>query len=900
MPKIPIKGLSKELASKLSELGLDEISGNLSRLRSAASAKGFPLPESVHIQSTEGTGRMKIPKIKETKKPAIEKITGLTSPVSKILEPTNPVQKGVLKFTTKTLAGMHWSPDVFFYDRWDGFPKEVQAAVKNLSEIAFYKTTEAGGADIKPSVESLANYKIPGLEESALKGFTNSYFHYQKRMAGELPEADPKFPLMQTAVQNAQAYKGKLTGEEKGLSKYGFAELVSKKMRRFTSTTDFDPEVKAIIEHLRKNIYDPILEKAVKVGLVDKKVLENKKFVGNFVPQIWDQIEIRRKSNDYIDFLIRNHAANTKKSFEALTPEEAEQSFADATKTKNRILSSHDGFHRDYELSQGKKKHAKTREVIIHDSMLEEAEEKYLVNDIRIITTKYIKAMIPQTEFMERFGTLNLDKHMDAIDLAYQKKIKESPPGKQYAIETERVITKKYIQHSFDKIMGTAGIPDDPHSLLMLVNKALLTGAAVTKLGGVVITSFADECLQVAHNGLRPYARFIKDYVRHPVAMSKNRKELSDQANIAQFYLSQMYSQYASTETTSSFVHRFRRPTSMAEMKGSARDAVEIAIDKVGRIGGLMTLLGHWDHFNQTNVAITSANSLIRHALQKELGVPLEDKEVAWLEHIFVNAESDLEHVADMYRKYGDKSDTGLMFPNFALWEEHPELVERILVGLNRIAKDTVNYASSLSKPPWWDHPAAKVLTHFMNFPWTFPTKVLIPALQNPATSHILPALLFGTVLGATIYTIKEVLKGNDIKDVVKDKNKLLLEGVLRSGFLFMLERPNNLVTNLTGGDVGLHNLFGTDVPAGYSGRGYQAPNNYDPMWAISNILGPSVGTLNDSLKATNGMYTYFNDPSKFKPSQARAMRRLMFMQNHFLLGKMFDKMEEEMVDSAR
>ncbi|ECE0985368.1 hypothetical protein FOK42_12830, partial [Salmonella enterica] len=94
--------------------------------------------------------------------------------------------------------------------------------------------------------------------------------------------------------------------------------------------------------------------------------------------------------------------------------------------------------------------------------------------------------------------------------------------------------------------------------------------------------------------------------------------------------------------------------------------------------------------------------------------------------------------------------------------------------------------------------------------------------------------------LGALTYALKQSANG---KEVDWSPQKLVIEGIDRSGILGPLMEYNNMAEKASGGMVGLGALLGTGTQSRYASRGF-----------IGSALGPTFGLLDTITDVTAGV----------------------------------------------
>jgi hypothetical protein len=148
-------------------------------------------------------------------------------------------------------------------------------------------------------------------------------------------------------------------------------------------------------------------------------------------------------------------------------------------------------------------------------------------------------------------------------------------------------------------------------------------------------------------------------------------------------------------------------------------------------------------------------------------------------------------------------------------------------------------------------------------------------------------AVLNGTILmlglGALSYYLKAKINGQDVSKV--PLKVWAAEAVDNSGVLGVLMNADHALEKLTGDRLGVAALTG------------QPARRYTNVSTLGAFLGPSVGKVSDAFDiiksaANVGKQQADGTAHEFSQSDLHKLRRMMPLQNLFLINKMFNSME--------
>ena len=181
---------------------------------------------------------------------------------------------------------------------------------------------------------------------------------------------------------------------------------------------------------------------------------------------------------------------------------------------------------------------------------------------------------------------------------------------------------------------------------------------------------------------------------------------------------------------------------------------------------------------------------------------------------------------------------------NFAALHNFDKWDDQHVAGVfqSAVLKDTNNIIITPGvgdTPLWASSTIGRSIFQFRSFTTASYNRATIGGLSE-GTAQFYYGAAFQIGLGALTYALKQSANG---KEVDWSPNKLVLEGIDRSGILGPLMEYNNMAEKASGGMVGLGALLGTGTQSRYASRGF-----------IGSALGPTFGLLDTITDVTAGV----------------------------------------------
>ena len=675
------------------------------------------------------------------------------------------------------------------------------------------------------------------------------------------------------------------------LRPYEFNQAVSRALRN-GDVSDI-PEAAQSAQAFRRELYDPIKENAIEVGLLPEDVdvstavsylnrRWNKDAINANLPQFISKVSDWLKSED-----VRMRAqADAFRSFEgpmskaqreagekALRMDEAkkadarydiETGLADddyyqdiADRISQRISVNH-SLPYDWKIGEGSSGNKvngvekagvfKERVFNIPDNLVEE----FLENDIEMLANSYARSTAIDIEMMRRYQTTSLDGFKTEIANDYTAlMVKAKNEAERIKLGKKSKRDQDRLQAMYDRIRGVYNIPD-PDNPWVRAGRVARNLNYMRFMGGVVASSIPDVARIFMAEGFgRTFSKGLVPLVSNLRAFKMSAKE-ARQYGVGAELLLQGRSKLISD------VDDYITPTTRFER------GVQSMTDKFGRIN----LMDYWTTSVKQLHAVTMQNSIIDDLLKGVIDPRLKRLGIT---------DTDATLMMEQLKKHADKSE-GVWLSNARNWDD-PAL-ERKWGAM--IAKESrrVIVEPGQEKPLFMSSELGKTIGQFRSFMFSSTQRMTIATLQGQDRNAV-GGVLTLISLGMMTYAFKQWNANRELSD---DPAAWIAEGIDRSGALGSIMEINNTIEKASSNGIGLRPLLGIEAQA----------SRFISRSMAENIMGPTFGSLlENTMRVMNAGLT----PGDWTEADTRAIRRLIPYQNLFFIRQGLDRIEEEVGD---
>lgn len=445
----------------------------------------------------------------------------------------------------------------------------------------------------------------------------------------------------------------------------------------------------------------------------------------------------------------------------------------------------------------------KGRTLSVPDKLMKD----YLESDANYVLQRHIREASSEIELTRTFGDKSLRTQLEAIQDEYDALMRARPQD-QAKLAKARENDIRDITALRDRLAGTYGMPDDPSSFFVRAGAFFRSANFVTKLGGMTVSAIPDLARGVMVNG---FSKTMKGYgamISRSLAFKASRAEQLKMAVGLETIL------HTRARTMGDLVDSSARTT-----------AVEAGMERITDVFGKLTLMGHFDDMNKSIGGMITSDGILSGVFP-----------ASRLAKLGIN-ERMAERVSAEFRKHGEVID-GWHIGNFEKWDD-PYVAGVFQSAVLKDVNNTVITPGIGDTPLWASTSLGKTVFQFKSFTTASYNRATLGGLQE-GTAQFYYGTAFQIGLGSLTYALKQAANG---REVDWSPQKLVLEGVDRSGILGPLMEYNNMAEKASGGMVGLGSLLGTGTQSRYASRGF-----------IGSALGPTFGLLDTVTDVTSGV----------------------------------------------
>jgi hypothetical protein len=593
-------------------------------------------------------------------------------------------------------------------------------------------------------------------------------------------------------VANKQAY-AKYKADGGDLSFASFREEVGNAMR--SNDVHSNPVVQETAQAMRQ-VVNRVKTEQQKLGLLPPD--DELKAIGqeSYFPRVYKVGKIVSERDKFRDMLVDWWSRGEK----TMSREEAEIT-ADATINKIVGAKIPQDFSNVFTVKAAGS--TRSRTLSVPDRLMKD----YLESDANYVLQRHIREAASEVELTRTFGNRTLDKQLKDIQDEYDALMRNTP-AEQGKLAKARDNDIRDVMALRDRLVGTYGMPDDPSSFFVRAGAFLRSANFVTKLGGMTVSAIPDLARGVMVNGFQKITRGYGALITKSPAYLASRAEQKKMAVGLETIL------HTRARTMGDLVDSSARTT-----------AAEAGMERVTEVFGKLTMMGHFDDMNKSVNGMITSDGILGGSFSAPR-----------LAKLGIN-DNMAGRIRAEFQKHGDVIE-GWHIGNFDKWDDQ-HVASVFQSAVLKDVNNTVITPGIGDTPLWASTPLGKTVFQFKSFATASYNRATLGGLQE-GTAQFYYGTAFQIGLGALTYTLKEAANGRDID---WSAQKLVLEGVDRSGILGPLMEYNNMAEKASGGMVGLGALLGTGTQSRYASRGF-----------IGSALGPTFGLLDTVTDVTAGV----------------------------------------------
>lgn len=480
--------------------------------------------------------------------------------------------------------------------------------------------------------------------------------------------------------------------------------------------------------------------------------------------------------------------------------------------------------------------------------------EPWLENDGSKVLNYYQNTLSTDIAIARAFdGDLTLDDAITKINDEYKEAKKGIIDENQLiAIEKERKAVINDIDSTLKIMRGMYARPDNPDSTIVRGGRVARQFNYATKMGMVAFASITDLANPIAKHGLATWGKTLPNLIFNLKSVKLLVKEAKFAGNITDVVM---------PERMASF-------SGLSDPFASNTSAFERVLENINKSMSKLNLMPLWNDFQKSFSSIITQYRMINSINNYE---NLKQKDIQYLAYLGIgrdNYRTILKELKTHAYKEGN-----LWVANTEKWQ-NPEAVRLYRNALNIDVDSTIVTVGAGDLPLWAQTEAGKVVAQFKSFVFGATQQVLVANLQRKDLAA-LSGFISAVGLGMFSYYLRKQMAG---KEVSNDPIVWINEGLDRSGYLGILAEYSHIADK-----VGLG--FATMTGAGELSR-------YQTRSFASSLLGPTIGTINDLAIGTSALVS-----GERTPADAKAIRRMIFLNNTAFLNNAMDNFEKSIVN---
>lgn len=603
-------------------------------------------------------------------------------------------------------------------------------------------------------------------------------------------------------------------------TKTDFMHRVARAGRRGDVDEFGDEFVTRAAKQARDQVFDPLLERATRIGLLPEDVKVTT--AASYVTRLWnrqkligEEARFRQIAREYF---LRELAKVPPEAMPDFVSKADLEDYVNEVVTSvfNNLTGRGAGDIPDWivPITRGP---LKERTFNIPDEMIED----FLENDIELVLRRYARTMSAEVELAEKFGRADMKDQFDAITKEYESLSQQAKtPKEREALNRAFRRDTTNLAAFRDMMRGTYRAAEEGSDWSKLT-RAALAWNYMRLLGGVTLTSTADAARLLGVHGVRStMTEALPSLISNTKAIQISKADARALGAVSETVLQSRLASLADLNDPYRFGSSFERYLS---------NATNVFTKATG--------LGWWNDTMKTMASVMTQNRMARNALD---WAKAGKTERAYMAMLGID-ETMAGRIAKQIRQYGVQ-ERGIWGANVTAWDDIP--AQRAwAAALNKDVDRTIITKGVADTPLWMQTNWGKLIMQFKSFALASHQRVLIAGLQE-RPHRFAEQLVFGTSIGMMVAYLKYVERGDtgQAERLLENPGLWIADGMDRSGILSLPFEISNTAEKL-GSPVGM--MSGAQAAAGDKDRGGSV-SRYASRGKLGAVMGPSSGLFED------------------------------------------------------
>lgn len=608
------------------------------------------------------------------------------------------------------------------------------------------------------------------------------------------------------------------------------------------------PQVQQAAQEFRK-FYSDALKMAQEVGLLDDISPE---FAARYRPRKYNIAAVTTRRTEFAG-IIKDHIKKNRAAFLAKSGDdvdEADAAFWSGLETDAELdeyvsgivdnIASTGEMHVSY--GGGSTAPLKRRVLDIPDEQILD----FLEGDIVDISTSYFRSVIPRVEFIRRFGDIEMSQARSNIESEYKAMERRAGSDiERKRLSGQREAALRDLQSMRDRLFGTYALGENPNSIWMRAQRVALNLNYTRLLGGQTLSALPDVGkLAMVHGFASIFGKGIKTMISDLPRYKMAREEILELGAGIDMVMDSRAMAIGDVLQPFHAQSRFERGTQALADRFATITLMNPANAQMKQLSGMLTM----------NRILRASKALRDGTISKQDQRKLAQSGIS---------PSIAARIADEFDAHGD-ANGDIWLAGGANWTNR-EAKEAFGAAINREV-DIAVVTPGQDKPLWISTPVGKIIGQFKTFGFSSMQRTTLYALQK-RDAHVFEGVTTMVALGALSDALKLYLAGQAWEEITgRDIEATLVNAFDRSGVSGWLMDASN-----TAGIT--RRLLG------------EQPTRYQTRNDFGQLLGPTADGLGDAWAVSQALLS-----GQFEDQDARALRKLIPLQNLFYLRWLFDR----------
>jgi hypothetical protein len=497
------------------------------------------------------------------------------------------------------------------------------------------------------------------------------------------------------------------------------------------------------------------------------------------------------------------------------------------------------------------------------------ALEPWLARDIFDVGDKYIRSLGVDVELHRALGG-KFDEQLSQVGKEYDDAIKQANiDGKAedvVRLTNEKAQTMKDLTDVYDQTRGTFGNAKDPTSWLSRSLKHTKNFNAMTQLTGGLITLTDIGTLAIAEGVTNVMGRGFLQMAKNMRAYKLAAKEARLAGEAAELHISTRGNMMADLNDQFNELTWIERKIQKATNVSFVLNGVNLATDIVKSIASMVIATRMSESIMKIAPILATgggAKAIAAAGLSKDMA-KLARGNLTYVQIVRIDKFLRQHHIQFEH----------VIAPQTSLWkgDDAQMAIDAFRGALNKDINTAVITPSPGEKPTWTSTEFGSVLAQYKGYAVSAMQRVVVANLQVPQ-KQLMASVLFAVGTGGLVTYIRDQQNG-----IESDGGEFLQKSIERSGILGYITDINKILETMSDNRFGIGALLGAD------------DREYDFPKKLGAILGPSFDTYDK-------IYQVMNDTAggTWDQSSARAMRKLLYMNNVAHMNWLFKPIQEGM-----